>query len=107
MKKKIKKLSKKKKNKRQKKMGMVNAWSEMSLKKKKKKKEMKFVWKEERLSAKGWFWVKMGEKIEMKWGKNERCSYEGLERENGGREREGAIKNMNCEGNEGALWLKT
>ena len=29
----------------------------------KKKKEIKFVWKEKRLSEKGRFWVKMGEKL--------------------------------------------
>ena len=44
-------------------MGMVDEGSEMSFKKKEKK-EMKFVWKEERLSEKGWIWVKIGENWE-------------------------------------------
>ena len=55
-------LSKEKKNKREKKMGMVDEWSEMSLKKKMKK-EMKFVWKNKRWSEKGCFWVKIGENL--------------------------------------------
>ena len=84
-------------------MGVLDEWSEMSLKKKKKKKEMKFVWKEERLSEKnefGWKWVE----IEKKWGKNEHCSCGGLERENGGRE--GVVKKMKCAGKWGGTVIK-
>ena len=72
----MKKLSKKEENKRGKKMGMVDEWSEMSLKRRRRK-EMKFMGKEKRLSERGRFWVKWV-KMEKKWGKIEGVSYEGF-----------------------------
>jgi len=95
-------LSKKKKNKREKKIGMVDDWSEMSLKKMMKK-EMKFVWKKKRLSEKGCFWLKMGENL--KSGKNGGCSCGGLERENEV-EKESFMKKMKYKGKWGGTAVK-
>jgi len=68
-------------------MGMVDEWSEMSLKKKKKKKRDEIYGEREKIEWKGMI---LGEN-EWKWRRNEGrlkvLAIEGLERENRGRER--------------------